>query len=110
MTKTLAFSIKESIITTLYSDIDTILNLIVRNLVSDFLFLIELKNNSKREILNNGEEIPVDMKMKQKREEENSATPATHNLKQMEGIPDLWHLPEGVKFDSLFGDDQKKIR
>ena len=75
--------------------------------MSDFHLPIELENNSTREILDDGEEIPVDTKKKQKRGEGNYPTPATRNLYQKEGMSDLWHLSEGVKFDSLFGDEPK---
>ena len=76
-----AFRINKSIIATIYDQIDTIFNQIMRNQVSDFHLPIELENNSTREILKDGDKLPVNPKNKQKRE----GTTPTYNYRQKIG-------------------------
>ena len=95
-----ALHIDKSIISTLCDQIDTIFNQILRNQVSDFHLPVELENNSTREILKDGDELPATPNNKRKREDN---TP-TRNYKQKKDIKDLWALLEGTDFNSIFGD------
>ena len=97
------FRIDASIISTLCEQIDIILKKIMRNQVSDFHLPVELENNSTREILKDGDEIPVTLK---KKREKVDKTP-TRDLKQKRGSKDLWALPEGTDFNSIIGDHPK---
>ena len=101
--QSLLFRINASIISTLCKEIEIIFKKIMRNQVSDFNLPVELKINSIREILKDGDEIPVTPKNKRKRVDE---TP-TRDLKQKRGSKDLWALPEGTNFNSIFGNHPK---
>ena len=72
--------------------------------MADFNLPVELQNNSTREILKDGNEIPATPRNKQKRGDD---TP-THNLKQKKGSKDLWALPEGTNFISIFNNNPKE--
>ena len=51
-------------------------------------------------------EIPTDTK-KQKKGDGNNTIPVARNLKQKEGLSDLWRLLENVDFNSLFGNNSE---
>ena len=97
------FQIDASIISTLCKQIDIIFKKIMRNQVSNFHLPVELENNSTRDILKDGDEFPVTLKKKHKRADK---TP-TRDLTQKRGSKDLWALPEGTNFNSIFSDHPK---
>ena len=96
-------SLDTSIIATLYKEIKTIFKKVMRYQVADFNLPADLKNNSTREILKNEDKTETTLKKKRKRGED----PSTRNFKQKQGTLDLWGLPEGADFNSIFGDHAK---
>ena len=98
-----SFRFNASIISILCEEIEIIFKKIMRNQVSNFNLPAELENNSTREIFKDGDEIPVTPKNKRKRVDE---TP-TRDLKQKRGSKDLWTLPEGTDFNSIFSNHPK---
>ena len=105
-TQTAAIIINKNIIAILYAKIKVMFRQIVQDQVADFHLPIELDNNSTREIQNNREEILTNTK-KQKRGDRNDTAQLARNLKQKEGLPDLWRLPENADFNSLFSNNAK---
>ena len=101
--QSLAFQIDKSIISTLCDQIDIMFKKIMRNQVSNFHLPVELENNSTREIIKDGDEIPVTLRNKRKRVDEIP----TRDYKQKRGSKDLWALPEGTDFNSIFGNHPK---
>ena len=80
---------------------------IVCNKVADLHLPVQLKNNSVKEIQNDGGEIPTDIKKHKRNGDGNNTTPVPRNMKQKEGMPDLWCFPETANFQSLFGNSAK---
>ena len=98
----ISFTIDESIISSLCKEINTIFAEVKRGQVADFNLPVDFENNSTRENLNEYE-TEANPKKKQKRGEESSG----RNFKQKQGTLDLWGIPEGADFNSIFGDHAK---
>ena len=97
-----SFTIDASIISSLCKEIKIIFAKVKRCRVASFNLPVDLENNSTRENLNENE-TKATPKKKLKRGEELSG----RNFKQKQGTLDLWGLPEGKDFNSIFGDHSK---